>query len=944
MNLPSIVLGATLLLWVISAAYAEHDPTTCIISVYGERHPVTYLNETRQNPDGTFYPGDAFYYLFRWQDRSPDEECTLLTPRLDSSGLLLNHTIVSRGTADTPLPAGAVQLDHRSHDPAVVLANSTHYHYSKTLEKCQAVYQKPGESRRSGWEKYAVYDEPFLILTEDRRLTEFEKTMAERAGKAVWDGWRPFKIHGDSYRDLPRCPFDVSPRDSANGPPAEWYGDRIFYVKRQTWALVQNSTTHAHISESYADPDSRAAFDERVGALCGALRPESGCVYGTAEINVHREQICLYDELGARGIDPSVPSAADGRTVYDVPADGCTGGHSIEPALALTVRGAYLTAHHHDNSNVPVSGYKETAKDLRPPMQDAELHIILTKPPLHHREGYNAQNLDGTYYHDDPIHIHHEPSWKWKDERAAHIHFTIDRLHRHLPLKDDHHSMFVLTNHTVSVGNWLNETLWYGNGDGMSVYVAGAHHRFGSYAFDFEMRAWNLDTMAANASAGTTGVVVPYIPHYEEAYSYPVLGDGQEYAFDDRRGVAMRYGGGWEDGVLHPMRRSLINGWEAVGTGHDPFTHVRFDLPHRLDEGRNSSHGHTALMHAPGTGTAMFVRAGHGAILFEWPVSHLVFAGGQGAVYENVTSRLTVYSLEFAGMGGSSLYRTEMRYPEMPFTKNVHIKSVDQAGQIQHGDLIRLRVEPYMGAEYLADYIRDKIRYDTGDEIVAQTVLHDAHPMVQEWSGRGEINATILRTSVHFGDIAVQRPPEDHPEGPAPAGGRYVEPIDLAALAESPETLRLDAPYDLGLSVLAPTLLVITTSDGVEHHVGHKYYSFGGRETITMNTKKDNAATIERKDGMMVIGQPENFGIIKRVEINGAELMHPCPVGCAVPLLSAAPVHVTLYNEWGGQAHGMSDAAPASVQASPEWPRPWVAGAVAVLLLLPAYLVMRRLR
>lgn len=101
----------------------------------------------------------------------------------------------------------------------------------------------------------------------------------------------------------------------------------------------------------------------------------------------------------------------------------------------------------------------------------------------------------------------------------------------------------------------------------------------------------------------------------------------------------------------------------------------------------------------------------------------------------------------------------------------------------------------------MTDYIRDKITWDTGDPITAQSVLNDTHPMTQEWHTSDDvINATTLRTSVHFGDIAIQNATG------LPFSDRLA---DLHELAEHPETLRLTAPYDLGLSVLAPTSLYI---------------------------------------------------------------------------------------------------------------------------------------
>jgi len=45
-------------------AYATHQSTQCDITIYAEILPVSYISEPRGNPDDSFYPGDAFHYLF----------------------------------------------------------------------------------------------------------------------------------------------------------------------------------------------------------------------------------------------------------------------------------------------------------------------------------------------------------------------------------------------------------------------------------------------------------------------------------------------------------------------------------------------------------------------------------------------------------------------------------------------------------------------------------------------------------------------------------------------------------------------------------------------------------------------------------------------------------------------------------------------------------------
>ncbi len=1017
-----------------AVVWADHSATDCIFHVSGSTYPVTYLGEPRQNPDNTYYPGDAFYYVFRWSERSDDPAgCSVRAPLLETSRLQLDHRAVwvdSNGREDRRAP-----LEHRDLDPSVAFLASTDFYAGRAVASCKEMFAKPGESRTWRYDKWVVYDRIFLTKDTDR-LTEFEKTLKSKGygGEPAW-GWWTDRIDARSKhaQDLPYCPWakykggnikggiipeDQKLNDTTAGLPSapphmRPYGGGIFYTTTHGWGITTGADApHAHLTRTPADPGSAEWFEERVREACDGLGARSGCVYGTAEVRPERG-VCVSDVVGAYGAvldawhkrlppydirdgdrgragpppPPGYPAGSWAHLLsnrsyaftidtappgmhpeaYEAPAggDACAGPATDGAKLELTASGHYWTPHHYAN-DIPVRGLEEVSRDAGPPLQDGELLIILTKPPLHHVEGYDAKNLDGTYYYEDPIYVRHEPSWKWKDERSAHVSFETHRLPPvTLPVIDEFdcppspppppadgngtatptpHAAVPPCEHVVKVDSppWLAESLWFGNGDGLTVRATGMSHGFDTYEFVYNMTAYNLGKQVAGAVNSTEAEVVPYEPSYETVYSYPVLADAREYAFDDRHGIAMRYGGSWQDDVLHPMRRSFINGWNGTGGGHDPSTYNHFGQDHVLGTGRNSSPGHTALEHVQDTQTAMFVQNGHGTVLFEWPVSEWVFsvynqtATGESAsaatvakaaVNENVTSHLQVYSHDFASRN-TLLYETTMRYPEMPFTKHVTVQSVDHTGAVQTTDDITLRVMPYaeLGAEYLADYIRDKITWDTGDSTIAQTILNDTHPMTQEWrTSDGVINVTILRTSVHFDDIAIQNATG------LPFSGRLT---DIHELAEHPEALRLTAPYDLGLSVLAPMSLYITINGSDEHVIHHKYYSFGGNETIRINAQKDNPVDVTRESGRIIIEQPENFGIVKHVEINGTRLEQPCPIGCTVLFQPDTALEITLYNEWGGAARGAVGTLHTSNASRADEPQWQVIGIATILLAL----------
>ncbi len=1101
-------------------ASADHESTECILRVSGSTHPVTYLGEERRNPDGTYYPGDAFYYVFRWSEQSDDPAgCAVRAPLLETSRLHLDHRAVwvdANGHENRRAP-----LTHQDLDPSVAFLSSTDFYAGRLAAECRETFSKPGESHTWKRELWTVYDRVFLTKVGDDRLTDFEKTLKSKGyrGEPAWTWWtermpRP----GSAVDHLLFCPWqkyfgsnvkggiipdeqklNVTGIELTGAPPhMERYGGSssdIFYATTHGWGITAGgNASHAHLITTPADPDSAAWLEERVRE-CDGLPARSGCVYGTAEVRGNSgvcasEVVGAYDaaldawhkrlppydtvdEHGNREKPPPPPGypasswehwlsnrthyrahAFDLHAVppgmhseaYQVPPGGdvCARPATDGAKLDLTVSGSYWTSQHIHN-NIPVRGVKEVNLDRGPPLQDGELLIILTKPPLHHREGYGAKNMDGTYYHDDPAYIRHEPSWEWREHRSAHINFTTNRLPPSaLPAVDEFDCITTPEErgndtsspvwlrasvpscvHEAGVESppWLREQLGFVNGDGLTIRVADASRAFGTYGFAYNMTAFNLGKEAAYAENSTDIEIVPYEPVYESVYSYPVLADAQEYAFDDRRGIVVKYAGSLQDGQVHEQRRSFVNWWNASGGGHNPFGYTEFDQEHVLSGGRSAPPGAEPPVleyNYNGAQSAMFTSAGYGVLHMEWPVSEHVFAEmvdertnrtARGANFANITAQSEFQSVEFAGHQNVPLFSDAMRYPEMPFAKQVVVKSVDQQGNIQYGDALTLRVTPYggiaedqadtedtwwessggwldwllgpgdnststtagnassrqeqdpqleqevlEGSEFLTDYMRDKIMHDTGgDLVIVESALNDTHSMTQEWAGRGQIDATVLRTSAYFADIAVQNDTLATmlPAGPAiPGTGAAAEPLPLpdlddlfGRLAGEPEKLRMAVPLDVGLSALPPTSVYISVNGGPERAFHHKYYAFGGSETVSINIQTDNVLDAERvgTNGTgLVVQQPDNFGAITGLQVNGTDRHVPCAAGCTLEVPYNETVSVTAYNEWGGEAHAVvpPDLLPAAAPVAEDADWRIFAG-MAVVLVLGAYIMKK---
>ena len=323
-----MTLVAYLMLEPPAAAHAEHEATQCILRAAGERLPVTYLAESRNNPDGTFYPGDAFYYVFWWSDRSEPGECGMRPPVLETQGVWVNHTAYIRGplnpaTGEAPVAVHSQSPQHVSSDPVVRLVESVHFFASRTADDatCKTTFSKPGESWSIRWEKHTIYDKSFLtkqktdgatITTTTLKLSDFELSKASRSpGKPMWEVWR--EVGEGSGRELPDCPFVRGPseiRADANAtaaaaktaPPFALtaYGQKgIFHTTSYEWRLIRDAgAAHNHTTrEVLADDGTRRAFEDRVADVCLDLPPDAGCLYGTAYVKPYRVDVCLYAEI-----------------------------------------------------------------------------------------------------------------------------------------------------------------------------------------------------------------------------------------------------------------------------------------------------------------------------------------------------------------------------------------------------------------------------------------------------------------------------------------------------------------------------------------------------------------------------------------------------------------------------------------------------------------------
>ena len=93
---------------------------------------------------------------------------------------------------------------------------------------------------------------------------------------------------------------------------------------------------------------------------------------------------------------------------------------------------------------------------------------------------------------------------------------------------------------------------------------------------------------------------------------------------------------------------------------------------------------------------------------------------------------------------------------------------------------------------------------------------------------------------------------------------------------------------------------------------------------------------------VIIIRQPESFGMIKHARVNTTRLQQPCLIGYTVPFQPDTARDVALYNEWGGEALGTVGSSHTSDEPRADEPR-WQVMGIAVVLLALSCVTYRKL-
>ena len=654
----------------------------------------------------------------------------------------------------------------------------------------------------------------------------------------------------------------------------------------------------------YVDPDSAQVLHDYLQDRCvggsntgGERQRYAGCVFGKAYVAHHPDP--------ERCPDPGVCVDETQEIQQKVTA--------IKRACGKTGDGGIKCR------NVPVT---RTATII-PRILAPDLNPVLTLEVLKDADGYDARNLDGTYYTWDPVTVRHVPELEWKDRRDNTIHFSVEKssgltLERHVGCASN--SCEVLLEHPgTAASEWR-----LGNGDGLDIYNATDTSRIGPYDISYEVTAYNNEVVLDTGNALTNVLVVRYDPEYSQ-YPYPLLADDRRTSYENRAAVALHYfgsaGGGPGDAPgLHEDRRSKINGFYHAGMGWDPWVPVTFNdtlaWSEAADVGILQEHGGVdpgrqvaaksraetvtpcAVSH---TDTAMLVRAGYCKVYFDYPILDTV-VGPAGPRYENATLFNTLVSDHFAGRQTTYLSHYAYRFAEPLFHTGLSVVSLGRDGAPNPVPL-EVGIAPGTGGggagtQPIHEYIYEKVAHDSADPGLARIAAGDAYPVRYTESGTGELEVKLRRVSSKFATYGTGGGSND------PVGGLNITGLAPLYLA-NPTDARLAVPLDVGLGSLSPVSVTVRAGN-VMRQFDYNYVDFGADRSILVNVAQDNRLEMIRHDGTLTVVPPTEFGEVTALYVAGREAGIACGAGCTLATPSNGALNITVYNGWGGAASAVA--------------------------------------
>jgi len=876
----------------------------CSINVRSYLYPLTYQGENRSNPDGSVYPGDGFHYLFTFSGSDTCQAFQVLPVKSEGAFDLLSHYVIMGSSG-----YGPKEKQHHSHDDFNLMLKyltTTHYYIDRiTYPKCDLGTCKT----------VTEAENPSYSVREDQKIPNQLLKLIE------------------------------------NSRTASTYSLRV--EETQSWGFTRIGVDHEHgvNKHIYEDQKSADSFEESMINECSKLGKHQGCVFGHVEMDTEIIKTkCLLAELKKMNVKG-----------HGITEDVCV---DVADQVSLTVKGKKIQCSDNKCKSILVKRTSNLAANVLLPTLD----ITLTKPSLPDMDGYDAKNLDGTYYVSDPINVVHEPIFKWKNYREKTIQFKVSKeyeLKKESELQCIHNRCdMVLVSPGTSDSDWT-----FGNGDGLTVYNTVSYDELGEHQFHYTINVYNLDQILNTSKNSIDALVVEYLPKYD-TFSYSVLKDDEKSAYEDRMGIAAHYFGSMSEGTnndvagLHEDRRSKINYHYYFGIGFDPWDPAilnnTLSWNHASDVGiihnkspvtKQSDFNDDGVNMIPSAkenkllipfesqtnNTAMFLKSGYGKIFFVYEnlTSTLFDLEKRIPKYENATVFTALGSADFAGKKTTYLAFEQYQYPESSFQTTASIISVSSTGEQTPLDITFDVVPQFdIGAVLFSDYVYDKVFYDSGDDGFSQIINDDLYPMnTHESTSDGQITTKIRRISSLFEQYQNNNSTD--------FTNLSIEDISEKYLKESQQA-RLNIPLHVGMYALSPITLEMT-ANGITNSIDGKYIDFEESYDYIINVASDNVLNVERERGWGTIRYNENFGDIVSLEINGTKRMISCVSDCTIPIDTLEALEIKAYNMWGGIATADLEELPEIIP--PKQSPPEKFDILYILFVIPiGYIVYRKIR
>lgn len=849
MKILIIIVIISLFVISTSAAYGAHDRYSqnhpCSVKVNSILFPVTYLEQIRQNPDNTFYPGDGFHYLFMY---SASDTCiSFVAKPVISEGafnVLSHHRMDVRYNGEN-LPTHS----HDNLDKIPKYLKTTNY-YIKTVTD---VIKHGSKGGGNNWneEIFTLSEKPVLSIREDQTPTKSQMKIVNQYGTG-------------------------------------YLKENIVTVDTYGWGFAKVGDDHGHEKEFHYNED-KSSIDQlysSVSNACSNLEKYQGCIFGHVEIEPKLiEEKCLIDELNKMGIRD-----------HGVEIETCV---NISNIISLTVEGKELRCSTDGNGNQKCKTItKSRSSSAAPTILSPDFELELIPEILLDNDGVDAGNLDGTFYIKDPATIRHSPSLKWLEERGNHLSVSTSRtsdITKIFEYDCDSNNC-----HTIlDVLDLWPQNITATNGQGITIFTTTSNVQLGNHDFKYHGKLYNLDKLVSETDSQKTILFPAYDP-VMESHTYTLLKDKERNAFLDREGIALKYFGSWgngpdDDGELHEKRRAKINDYSAYGFASFGYNIIQLNATtewagSETDTTTNPEPKNTFM--SGFNETALFKQSGYGKVFLFSDIEHLI----RNNLLTNATIYSTLKTVDFADINLKYLTAEEYRYPANKQTSSINIQTVDINGNIISDKEISISLIPNqkVGSTFLNEYIYNKVLYDTEDIGYANLISGDTHSMIMEASGKGNVTLPTAITASLFPQrgeiIEIQQ---------------YSNPDEWQLYEDyvkNSELVKWDIPIDMGLDADASYIMSIT-NNGKTIEQDWRYFDQHALETIYINNEQNNIIDIKRTGSTIKIPFEKYFGQISQITINDEIIDTSCNNGCILNVPRYSELNIGLENTWGGKAY-----------------------------------------